>query len=266
MSALDLTAKSFSIGNARELVLYAKMAYDEPPTVEDKPTDTQVLIRDLGDCVVVAPRGTANIRDFVTDIKCWRSYTTLGEVHSGFWRAWNGISAKLYAEVRQYGFKPVVLCGHSLGGALAMLAARALRQNMVNVHSVYNFGAPRVGNAKYQRNYNTLPVPGSPFDTLGDATFTIINDCDIVPRLPGYVSGFRRPGRDEFISFTGGISEDPSVPFRLFSDLESIAAAYLARRSPAALEELITDHHVDNYIADLNKVAPQAGETPALPA
>ncbi len=251
---LDLQAKSFSLANALTLAGYAKRAYSEA-TISDPSTDTQVLVCDLGDCVVVAFRGTSSIRDFITDAKAWRTFTLMGEVHHGFWDAWRAIAKQLWQNLMMFGFKPVIMTGHSLGGSLAMIAARALRNNMVKVHSVYTFGAPRVGDKEFQTGYNTQTVPGSPFDTLGDATFTLINDCDIVPRIPGWLGGYRRPGRDEFISFRGKIIQDPTVFTRLFSDALSLWMGWEARRNPTFVEELLTDHHVDNYINDLEKLA-----------
>lgn len=262
MSTLDLKATSFSLTNARELALYARMAYDEPPTVCDTATDTQVLIRDLDDCLVVAFRGTSSLRDFITDAETWRDCTPLGGIHSGMWQAWSGVAMKLLQALAQYSFKPVLMTGHSLGGSLAMIAARVLRQNMVNAHSVYTFGAPRVGDKEFQTGYNTTSVPGSPFDNLGDATFTLIHDCDIVPRIPGWLAGFRRPGHDEFISALDAakVVEDPSVVYRLESDVWSMFNAWRARQSPACLDKVLTDHRVDNYIKALAVIR---GDEPA---
>ena len=64
-----------------------------------------------------------------------------------------------------------VLTGHSLGGALATLAAHelvaALNQAATSIHvSCYTFGAPRTGNHAFARDYQSL-VP----DTWG-----LIND------------------------------------------------------------------------------------------
>lgn len=254
---LDLTSKSFSVANAITLAQYAKRAYSET-TISDVLTDTQVLVSELVDegCIVVAFRGTSSIRNFITDAEAWRAHTPLGEIHRGFWEAWLGIANALYRMLQPYSFKPVILCGHSLGGSLAMIAARVLRQNMVNVHSVYTFGAPRVGDLEFQTGYNSMLMPKSPFDNLGDATFTLIHDCDLVPRIPSYIAGFHRPGRDEFISVFGSIKEDPSIWFRLVSDVIALWEAWNSRRDPLFVDEILTDHHIDNYLAALAKLAP----------
>jgi pimeloyl-ACP methyl ester carboxylesterase len=254
---MNLTANKFCLENARELALYARAAYDESPTLQDKFTDTQVLIQDCGDCVVVAFRGTSNLRDAITDGEAWFIQTEFGKVHYGIWRAWSAISRPLYEALRPYNFKPVISLGHSLGGGLAQLGARALRQMLVNIHSVYCYGAPRIGNRAFQSSYNALPVPGSPFDTLGDATFTLIHDCDLVPRVPGWLSGYRRPGHDEFISeLSPDIWEDPSVPLRIGSDVFAIGKSWAMKMGLKSFTQIITDHRIDNYIAALNAVSP----------
>lgn len=272
MSALDLTLNKFSLVNARELALFARMAYDEPPTVQGEGTDTQVLIRDCADYIVVAFRGTSSLRDFITDGNCFRRPFGFGDgsCHMGFVSAyqsvWGDVSRWLSANRAIIGKRPIIFTGHSLGGALAILSARRARSEFFNVHSVYVFGCPRVGDKTFQGVYNRTPMPGSPFNTLGEATFTVIHDCDIVPRVPGWLAGYRRPGRDEFISALSAttIVEDPSLLYRLESDAWSMLNAWRARRNPTFLDQLLTDHHINNYIAALAKIEPAPAPLPPL--
>jgi hypothetical protein len=97
--ALDLRANKFSLENARELALYARMAYDEQPDFQNAATDTQGIIRDLGDCVIVAFRGTTNLRDAITDAQAWFVHTEFGRVHYGVDRAWRSVAEKVYGEL-----------------------------------------------------------------------------------------------------------------------------------------------------------------------
>ena len=64
---------------------------------------------------------------------------------------------------------PLFITGHSLGGALALLATKLVARNVDG--ACYTFGAPRVGNYEYFRFIKT-PV------------FRIVNSSDIVPRVP----------------------------------------------------------------------------------
>ncbi|RCN30532.1 triacylglycerol lipase [Ancylostoma caninum] len=74
------------------------------------------------------------------------------------------------------GYK-VAFTGHSLGGALATLAAaRAARQGLRpgNKILVYTFGAPRVGDSTFAANFNRI-IPNC---------YRVVFRHDIVPHLP----------------------------------------------------------------------------------
>jgi alpha-beta hydrolase superfamily lysophospholipase len=89
-----------------------------------------------------------------------------GNVHRGFMNIlmelWDPIAAAL--EVIE---KPLYYTGHSLGGALATLAA-SLRPPC----AVYTFGAPRIGDVEFAQTLASVPV------------FNVFNPKDIVPELP----------------------------------------------------------------------------------
>lgn len=251
--SLDLTAKGFSLRNARELALYARMAYDEPPTIRCESTDTNILIRELPDCVIVACKGTASLRNFITDAEAWRSYTKYGEVHSGFWYAWQSVEADVFKALDRFDIyasspKPVFWVGHSLGGALAMIGALRTQRRMI-LAGVYTFGCPRIGDKKFRFAYELF---------LGTSTFTTIYDCDIVPRVPGWLAGYRRPGHDEFISALDSrrIVQDPVFTYRLWSDVLALWKGWRGGRNPEFLDELIRDHHIDKYISALENISP----------
>lgn len=251
---MNLNATNFCLENARELAKYASRAYSDDPTISDPKTDTQVLISELvdADCIVIAFRGTSSLRDFLTDADCLRAKVTCGQVHQGFWEAWLGVKEAIKAQIPNFEGKRIYVTGHSLGGALAIICAKYLAVEQQDVCGVYAFGAPRVGDKQFQVNYNNQPVIGIPTITLGEITFTLINDTDAVPRVP-FWPRYRRPGHDEFISplTPNRVDEDPNVLFRLLSDITSLYAAWRARRNPLCVGELLLDHRINNYIAAL---------------
>ena len=63
--------------------------------------------------------------------------------------------------------KQVIFTGHSLGGALAVVAAARSKY----VGEVYTFGQPRVGNRKYSKQVKSK-------------VYRFVNNNDIVPRIP----------------------------------------------------------------------------------
>jgi len=89
-----------------------------------------------------------------------------GRVHRGFKTILLGIWETLAAVLKTVG-KPLFYTGHSLGGAMAAMAA-SLRPP----RGVYTFGAPRIGDAQFAA---TL---------AGLAVFNVFNPRDIVTLLP----------------------------------------------------------------------------------
>ena len=71
-----------------------------------------------------------------------------GRVHMGFLKAFEEVSDALDALwMAKSAGRKLWLAGHSLGGALATLAAAHLGRGAV--HGLYTFGCPRVGDAKF---------------------------------------------------------------------------------------------------------------------
>jgi hypothetical protein len=124
---------------------------------------------------VLAFRGTdpATLPNWLTDVvvKLVERAEYKGRVHQGFSsvlrRTWGMIETILH-EVQD---KPLFVTGHSMGGALSVLAACRLAKMGCPPVVVYTFGAPRVGDLKFCTGY-ALP------------TYRVVNGLDIVPELP----------------------------------------------------------------------------------
>ena len=127
------------------------------------------------DTLVVAFRGTepTKIHDIAADLKTWprRSNTKQGLVHSGFAdaldRIWPELEMYIDNTVESKGIRKVVFTGHSLGGALAVVAAARSQY----VGQVYTYGQPRVGNKKYAKNVKSK-------------VYRFVLENDVVPRVP----------------------------------------------------------------------------------
>ena len=69
--------------------------------------------------------------------------------HRGFMEAlaeiWDPL-LKAVTEATASSERPIWVTGHSLGGALALMAAWRLQRNFIAVHEIVTFGAPMVGN------------------------------------------------------------------------------------------------------------------------
>ncbi len=98
--------------------------------------------------------------------------------HKGFMGALAEIWDPLVADVASAmssGDRLLWVTGHSLGGALAQLAAWRFNRNMLQVHQVYTFGSPMVGNKAANDAFN---------QELAGRIFRYVNLADLVPRLP----------------------------------------------------------------------------------
>ncbi|MDQ2045387.1 lipase family protein [Pseudoalteromonas sp. 20-92] len=95
---------------------------------------------------VLALRGTAKMRDCITDLHCGVSTGPNNQsVHAGFNQTFNSLKSQLEQYFSNNPTAPVHVVGHSLGGALANLAANWLKQRFKVPVKLYTFGAPRVG-------------------------------------------------------------------------------------------------------------------------
>lgn len=111
------------------------------------------------------------------------------DIHRGFDDAidavWTDVSEALKSDAAT---QPLFITGHSLGGALAIIAAeRLLREMKIEAAGIYTFGAPRVGSLTFASSYNA--------SGLGDRSYRFIHGFDIVPTLPPSRLGFRHAGR-----------------------------------------------------------------------
>jgi len=94
-------------------------------------------------------------------------------VHSGFQNSLNEIWENILKAIdmaKENNQKTLYFAGHSVGGAIATLAAYRFGKG---VQGVYTFGAPAVGNPTFVNDYNLFGPP----------TFNIVNSDDVFPKL-----------------------------------------------------------------------------------
>jgi triacylglycerol lipase len=155
-------ANFYDPANAAHLALLAAESYRPrlapgSNLVDSASTDTHAVITDFPGDRIVAFRGTADLRNWLTDLDCemtplcWAS----GKVHRGFAAALESIAAPLDAALDPADPRRIWITGHSLGGALAMLFALRLKlRRGVDAAGVYTFGQPRVGNIPFSLGYD----------------------------------------------------------------------------------------------------------------
>lgn len=94
-------------------------------------------------------------------------------VHVGFHRMFFDIMDEIQRDVEMFKIKRLIIAGHSLGGAIAILTSTIPRvRSYTDSLCVFTFGAPRVGNPQFAKRYD------------GDHIVCFRNEDDIVPNTP----------------------------------------------------------------------------------
>jgi triacylglycerol lipase len=151
---------------------------------------TQGFVGRRGNIVVLAFRGTEpiNADDWLSNVKFHQRRVTRldkavadvpGLVHGGFANGLEEVATEMVKAVDELtggDETRLFATGHSLGGALAVLAAALLHFGFrKKVAGVFTYGQPRVGD----------PAFSTAFDQeLGAVTFRYVNDLDVVPHVP----------------------------------------------------------------------------------
>lgn len=242
-------ANGFEMVNAWWLAEAATLVYHVPEKVgeefaraglrlldpiQDGRTGTECFVAVGEEFAVVVFRGTeTGLRrndpdfrhifiDMLTDAKFRLvPFGGAGQVHRGFLDAYESVDARLRGVLAGLDpGLPVWFTGHSLGAALATVAAfRAER-----VQGLYTYGSPRVGDVAFAQAFSRK------FAGMGgDRHFRFVHDNDVVTVVPP--NGlYRHVGSLKHISSGGGISDDPTVLAILsdtFRDLGEKALALL---------------------------------------
>jgi hypothetical protein len=170
---LALDAKLISVGNTQVFVgendaaIVLAFRGTESPTTLDGLKDW--LLTDAVNLLIV-PEGQIGTEFAAAGVGA--------RFHLGFMTAlasvW-GPTADAVNAAMQKKERPLWITGHSLGGALAQLAAWRFSRQFVDVHQVMTFGAPMVGNQ----------LAAQAFDRAFPAKlFRYVNSPDMVPALP----------------------------------------------------------------------------------
>jgi hypothetical protein len=141
------------------LCALAAAAYDDPPTWARG--DVAVTRTDIDEVSVIAWRGTelSDIGDICRDVDCIPVFRDgYGHVHRGFFEGAMSVAEAIVADVAG---RPLLVTGHSLGGAMALVFGAFLVLRGTPPVSVVTFGAPRLG---YSTLANVLrDVPGTEY-------------------------------------------------------------------------------------------------------
>jgi hypothetical protein len=209
---------------------------------------------------ILAFRGTESRGDVISDISSafieGKAPDGQGDyaLHKGFSEAFDEINLDVLAVARR-SKGPIFLTGHSLGGALATIAAfviMSVNDPSIKLGGLYTFGSPRVGDARFARLFNAM-------SEKRDVNLRrYVNNNDVVTMVPDravaalsgkvsqvFAEGWRHVGR-------GGSARDSVVWFmqngKRFSLAEALERSGSTVWSSRPGIDWVTDHKISRYV------------------
>ncbi len=166
----------------------------------------QFLMAEHAEFIVFAFKGTTTWQDYLSNaeyvLKDSEKTDLPGKVHSGFFgtmdSGWESLKTKFtYAKARG---KSIIITGHSLGGAIAQMAALKAVKMKLPIKTIYVFASPRAGNEEFAKAVE---------DTFGAKFFRINNGIDMTPHVAPSREG-ESTAKETFLSLIGDV-EDPNL-------------------------------------------------------
>lgn len=159
----------------------------------DEDTDTQAFITHNDKLMLISVRGTLGNQDILRDLDARQVPFAegSGQAHRGFYDSFQAAKefVERYLDAFYTGEQTLIICGHSLGGAVALLLAEWLRTNWSHDIQLYTFGAPRAGDRAFVQGAQGLahhrlvnhndPIPAMPFAWL-DAEWNMVSAGTVV--------------------------------------------------------------------------------------
>jgi triacylglycerol lipase len=231
-----------------------------PDSTNPLASSTQALWLESDTVAIVAFRGTPldriDVQDIISDANAlpiaFDASGDFGKVHKGFKSAldsvWGQVEPRLIAAAQAQ--KPIFITGHSLGAAIATLAAAKLvmldRYASVRpfLHGLYTLGSPRVGMDEFLAKFHAAYAAGTHFPIV-----RMRNEQDIVTRVPPATGfGYRQHVAPVFFWAADGrlFSADDGLGFSRYAMPADVAAGMKETFVPTDVRDLKA-HLPTNY-------------------
>ncbi len=264
------SAQGLDLTNALFLAQVSNLAYQPLVQIPDQlktqfglsqykqfyyePTDTLAFLASNDTAIILTFRGTelTVLRDWFVDGKDELIPSVeKGHIHRGFNEAlgfiWNDLFKSLSDLINGADNNlKLWITGHSLGGALAVLAVDRLTAQHMDVQGLYTYGQPRVGDQDFVNNFN---------EKMGGLAFRFVNDGDIVPQVP-YPPGYAHADAEAFFDNKGTLYTSDIFLHEIISISEDVALRSLetaTSKNPTGVE----DHFMDYYIQKISQNIPE---------
>jgi triacylglycerol lipase len=160
---------------------------------------------------------------------------TVGRVHRGFKREVDDIWPHIEPYLTEHDERDLWFTGHSLGGAMAQLAAGRcdLAHIPATPRAVVTFGSPRIGNQRYVASNRVEHVRW-------------VNNNDIVTTVPPMWLRYRHRGNRIYIASDGTIRDRVTKRDRVRDQWQGFWAALKRRKV-----DHFADHAIAAYVAHI---------------
>ena len=138
--------------------------------IDAEEAGVRVIIAEVNSCLIIVFRGTEtdSLINLQTDLDALPvKWEQGGLAHRGFQAALQKVWERIHDSILEFSGEDVYYGGHSMGGALALLAASRSQKG----RAVYTFGTPRVGDSQFAESF---PL----------SVYRIVHNNDIVTEIP----------------------------------------------------------------------------------
>ena len=235
--------QEFSFKNILKMAKLADSVYDNSPLkAHITEYDIDVIYLEENKQQIIAIEGTSSINHILSDMNIFKSKDKRLNIklHSGFAKIARKIYSSLFHIIKTR--KPIVITGHSMGGAVALILGMYLQESCYEIKNIITFGQPKVTDREGAEKYKSLNL------------IRVVHDEDIVPSLPPItVSTLFNP----YIHFGDELIIDSAKEDWWIMSCGIKQVSFWKRLKNLfniKSKELINDHKIDEYITALEQI------------
>jgi hypothetical protein len=158
----------------------SKETYINTPNISNILYDTHINVINTNNTLYICFRGTSSFKNWKSNfdlrLKEYKKYDNKFKIHNGYYTQYSSIRHNILPFlVKNNTYNNIIVCGHSLGGALATICCLDICDNIYNRNiTCVTFGCPRIGDKKFADLYNSYNIN----------THRIVISGDPIPKWP----------------------------------------------------------------------------------
>ena len=162
-------------------------------------------------------RGTDDFKDWIANVSILPAKESGCKCPKGFVNELNDLWSRIDSEIKQHKFPAVYFIGHSLGGAMAVIAALRIKRD---VEGITTFGQPRCCCKLARERFKSVPI------------HRVVNCDDKVPKAPPVlfskyrlINPYRHVCKPIYINRKGDLVENASAGYIFWDGLRRFSLA-----------------------------------------